>query len=119
MVPIINENDTVVTDEIKVGDNDTLGALVTNLIEADVLVILTDQRGLYTADPRKDPLAQFVSEASAGDPALEKWQEAPQARSQGRHDYQDSGGQASSAQRIEHRDCMRTGRKRSAASGAG
>ena len=72
MVPIFNENDTVVTDEIKVGDNDTLGALVTNLIEADVLVILTDQRGLYTADPRKDPLAQFVSEASAGDPALEK-----------------------------------------------
>ena len=71
VVPI-NENDTVVTDEIKVGDNDTLGALVTNLIEADVLVILTDQRGLYTADPRKDPLAQFVSEASAGDPALEK-----------------------------------------------
>ena len=72
MVPIINENDTVVTDEIKVGDNDTLGALVTNLIEADVLVILTDQRGLYTADPRKDPTAKFVSEASAGDPALEK-----------------------------------------------
>lgn len=72
VVPIINENDTVVTDEIKVGDNDTLGALVTNLIEADVLVILTDQRGLYTADPRKDPLAQLVSEASAGDPALEK-----------------------------------------------
>ena len=72
VVPIINENDTVVTDEIKVGDNDTLGALVTNLIEADVLVILTDQRGLYTADPRKDPLAQFVSEACAGDPALEK-----------------------------------------------
>ena len=72
VVPIIIDNDTVVTDEIKVGDNDTLGALVTNLIEADVLVILTDQRGLYTADPRKDPLAQFVSEASAGDPALEK-----------------------------------------------
>ena len=74
VVPIINENDTISTEEIsiKVGDNDTLGALVTNLIEADVLVILTDQRGLYTADPRKDPLAQFVSEASAGDPALEK-----------------------------------------------
>ena len=72
VVPIINENDTVVTDEIKVGDNDTLGALVTNLIEADVLVILTDQRGLYTADPRKDPLAQFVSEASAGDQKKKK-----------------------------------------------
>lgn len=72
VVPIINENDTVVTNEIKVGDNDTLGALVTNLVEADVLVILTDQRGLYTADPRSNPDARFVSEARAGDPALEK-----------------------------------------------
>lgn len=71
-VPIINENDTVVTDEIKVGDNDTLGALVTNLVEADVFVILTDQKGLYTADPRKDPTAVFVAQAVAGDPALEK-----------------------------------------------
>lgn len=71
VVPIINENDTVVNDEIKVGDNDTLGALVTNLIEADVLIILTDQKGLYTADPRKDPTAQFVSQATAGDPVLE------------------------------------------------
>lgn len=71
-VPIINENDTVVTDEIKVGDNDTLGALVTNLVEADAFVILTDQKGLYTADPRKDPTAEFVAQALAGDPALEK-----------------------------------------------
>lgn len=71
VVPIINENDTVVTDEIKFGDNDTLGALVANLIEADALVILTDQKGLYTADPRKDPAAQFVHEAKAGDSALE------------------------------------------------
>jgi glutamate 5-kinase len=71
VVPIINENDTVVTDEIKFGDNDTLGALVANLIEADALIILTDQRGLYTADPRKDPNAQFVHEAQAGDLALE------------------------------------------------
>jgi glutamate 5-kinase len=71
VVPIINENDTVVTDEIKFGDNDTLGALVTNLIEGDALIILTDQRGLYTADPRKSPDAQFVDEAKAGDPALE------------------------------------------------
>ncbi|MCZ2407753.1 MAG: glutamate 5-kinase [Burkholderiales bacterium] len=71
VVPIINENDTVVTDEIKFGDNDTLGALVANLVEADVLVILTDQKGLYTADPRKDPEARFVHEARAGDPALE------------------------------------------------
>lgn len=71
VVPIINENDTVATDEIRFGDNDTLGALVTNLIEADVLVILTDQPGLYTADPRKDPTATLVSTARAGDPALE------------------------------------------------
>ena len=72
VLPVINENDTVVTDEIKVGDNDTLGALVANLIEADLLVILTDQRGLYTADPRRDPKAEFVHEARAGDPALER-----------------------------------------------
>jgi len=71
VVPVINENDTVVNDEIKFGDNDTLGALVANLVEADVLVILTDQKGLFTADPRKDPAAQFVHEARAGDPALE------------------------------------------------
>ncbi len=71
VVPVINENDTVVNDEIKFGDNDTLGALVTNLVEADALVILTDQKGLYTSDPRKDPAARFVHEAAAGDPALE------------------------------------------------
>ncbi len=71
VVPVINENDTVVTDEIKFGDNDTLGALVANLIEADALIILTDQRGLYTSDPRKNPDATFVHEAKAGDPALE------------------------------------------------
>lgn len=71
VVPVINENDTVVTDEIKFGDNDTLGALVANLVEADALVILTDQRGLFTADPRRDPGAVFVHEAKAGDPALE------------------------------------------------
>ena len=71
VVPVINENDTVVNDEIKFGDNDTLGALVANLIEADLLVILTDQKGLYTADPRRDPEARFVHEARAGDEALE------------------------------------------------
>ncbi len=71
VVPVINENDTVVNDEIKFGDNDTLGALVANLVEADALVILTDQKGLYDADPRKDPGAQFVDRAKAGDPALE------------------------------------------------
>ncbi len=72
VVPVINENDTVVTDEIKVGDNDTLGSVVANLVEADLLVILTDQKGLFTADPRKNPDAVFVDRARAGDPALEK-----------------------------------------------
>lgn len=71
VIPVINENDTVVNDEIKFGDNDTLGALVANLVEADALVILTDQKGLYTADPRKDPSARMVHEAKAGDPVLE------------------------------------------------
>jgi len=71
VVPVINENDTVVNDEIKFGDNDTLGALVANLVEADLLIILTDQRGLYTADPRKDPAAVFVDAAQAGEPLLE------------------------------------------------
>jgi len=72
VVPIINENDTVVTDEIKVGDNDTLGALVANLIDADALVILTDQQGLYTADPRRDPTATLLPRVIAGDPLLER-----------------------------------------------
>jgi glutamate 5-kinase len=71
VVPIINENDTVVTDEIKFGDNDTLGALVANLIDADALVILTDQKGLFTADPRNDPEAKLLSQVQAGDPTLE------------------------------------------------
>ena len=72
VIPVINENDTVVNDEIKFGDNDTLGALVANLVEADALVILTDQRGLYSADPRQDPSARFIDVAEAGDPALEQ-----------------------------------------------
>jgi glutamate 5-kinase len=71
VIPIINENDTVTTDEIRFGDNDTLGALVTNLIEADLLVLLTDQQGLFSADPRKHPGATLVQSARAGDPALE------------------------------------------------
>ncbi len=72
IIPVINENDTVVNDEIKFGDNDTLGALVANLIEADALVILTDQRGLFASDPRQDPLAAFIDVAQAGDEALER-----------------------------------------------
>ncbi len=71
-IPVINENDTVVNDEIKFGDNDTLAALVANLIEADALVILTDQRGLYAADPRQNPSARFIDVAAAGDPELER-----------------------------------------------
>ncbi len=71
VVPVINENDTVVVDEIRFGDNDTLGALVTNLIEADALVILTDQTGLYSTDPRRDAGATLVTQARAGDAALE------------------------------------------------
>jgi glutamate 5-kinase len=72
VVPVNNENDTVVTDEIKFGDNDTLGALVANLIEADVLVILTDQAGLYSSDPRSDPTARLIAQGDAGDAALER-----------------------------------------------
>jgi len=71
VIPVINENDTVVTDEIKVGDNDTLGALVANLVEADALVILTDQAGLYDADPRLSPGAKLIGEATAGEARLE------------------------------------------------
>ena len=71
VVPVINENDTVATDEIRLGDNDTLGALVANLVEADVLVLLTDQAGLHRADPRMDPLTPIVSLARASDTSLD------------------------------------------------
>ena len=71
VIPVINENDTVVTDEIKLGDNDTLAALVTNLIEADALIILTDQAGLFDADPRLVSTAKLVGKAQAGDATLE------------------------------------------------
>ncbi|WP_158775634.1 glutamate 5-kinase [Cobetia sp. L2A1] len=72
VVPVINENDTVVTDEIRFGDNDTLGALVANLLEADALLLLTDQEGLFDADPRHDPSARLIEEAQADDPILVK-----------------------------------------------
>jgi glutamate 5-kinase len=71
VVPVVNENDTVVTDEIRFGDNDTLAALVANLIDADALVILTDQRGLFAEDPRKNPAAKLISEAEVGDASLD------------------------------------------------
>ena len=70
VIPIVNENDTVVTDEIKFGDNDTLGALVTNLVEADALILLTDQDGLYDADPRSNPEAKLIEQATATDAKL-------------------------------------------------
>ncbi|WNL38687.1 glutamate 5-kinase [Halomonas sp. PAMB 3232] len=70
VVPVVNENDTVVTDEIRFGDNDTLGALVANLLEADALVLLTDQEGLFDADPRHDPSATLIQEGRADDPKL-------------------------------------------------
>jgi len=72
VIPIVNENDTVATEEIRLGDNDTLAALVANLVEADLLVLLTDQRGLLDADPRSNPGARLIPEALAGDIALEK-----------------------------------------------
>ena len=71
VVPIINENDTVVTDEIKFGDNDTLGALVANLVHADLLVILTDQDGLCDKDPRHNADAKLLTQVQAGDPGLD------------------------------------------------
>ena len=71
VIPVINENDTVVTDEIRFGENDALSAMVTNLVEADALIILTDQEGLFDADPRRNPSAKLVRNANAMDPQLE------------------------------------------------
>jgi len=70
-IPIINENDTVATDEIRFGDNDTLGALVANLVDADGLIILTDQEGMFDSDPRDNPAAKLLSEVSASDGGLD------------------------------------------------
>jgi glutamate 5-kinase len=69
-IPIINENDTVATEEFRFGDNDTLAALVANLVEADALIILTDQQGLYNKDPRQNQDAELISEANATDPVI-------------------------------------------------
>lgn len=70
-VPVINENDSVATDEIRFGDNDTLAAMVTNLLQADLLVILTDADGLHESDPRQNPAARLIDFADAGDPSLD------------------------------------------------
>jgi len=94
VVPVINENDTVVNDEIKFGDNEYLGRFGCQLVEADALVIPTDQHGLYTADPRKDSSATFVHEATAGDVSLEahgRWRRNGYRTR--RHDHQGAGRQ--------------------------
>jgi glutamate 5-kinase len=72
VVPVINENDTVATEELRFGDNDTLAALVANLIQADLLVLLTDQRGVFDADPRANPDARLIPETTVGDPMLDQ-----------------------------------------------
>lgn len=72
VIPIINENDTVVTDEIRFGDNDTLAALVANLIEAEMLVILTDQQGMFDSDPRQNKTARLISETEVNAPELDE-----------------------------------------------
>jgi glutamate 5-kinase len=71
VIPVVNENDTVTTEEIRFGDNDTLAALVANLIEAELLVFLTDQQGMFSSDPRTDPGAELIQEAQAGEERLE------------------------------------------------
>ncbi|VAW76135.1 Glutamate 5-kinase / RNA-binding C-terminal domain PUA [hydrothermal vent metagenome] len=70
VIPVVNENDTVACDELRFGDNDTLAALVANLVEADLLVILTDQAGVFESDPRTDPEAQLIADADAGEARL-------------------------------------------------
>ena len=76
IIPIVNENDTVATEEIRVGDNDNLSALVANLIDADLLVLLTDQSGLYTADPEHDPNAQLITDVIEPEIPAAIWQAA-------------------------------------------
>lgn len=76
VIPIVNENDTVATEEIRVGDNDNLSALVSNVVDADTLVLLTDQPGLFTADPRRDPSAQLVTEVTTPDIPSHLWEAA-------------------------------------------
>jgi len=81
VIPVVNENDTVATDEIRVGDNDNLSALVANLVDADLLILLTDQDGLYTADPRHDPDAQLVGNVTEPEIPADLWQAAGGAAS--------------------------------------
>ena len=71
VLPVVNENDTIATEEIRFGDNDTLAAMTANIVEADVLVILTDQEGLFDADPRVNPDAKLIAASAASNPALD------------------------------------------------
>ena len=108
VIPVINENDTVVTDEIRFGDNDTLAALVTNLIEADVLVILTDQAGLYSADPRRDAAATLIARsARRRSSARADGRRCGQRTRPRRHAHEGARGEARGAQRRAHRDRLR------------
>ena len=104
VVPVINENDTVVNDEIKFGDNDTLGALVANLVEADALVILTDQKACTRRSAQGSRRHASSTRRAPATPRWKRWPAAPAASRQGRHDHQDPGGQARGAQRRLHRD---------------
>ena len=107
VIPVVNENDTVVNDEIKFGDNDTLAALVANLIEADALVILTDQRGLFTGDPRQDASARFIDVAAAGDPELERMAGGTGSSiGRGGMITKVSGRQAGGRKRRKYRHCL-------------
>ncbi len=109
IVPVVNENDTVVTDEIQFGDNDTLAALVCNLVEAELLVILTDQDGLYTADPSVHAEAQLVVEAVAGEKELEEM--AGPGRGLGRGGMQTKVHAATKAARSGAATVIANGRK--------
>ena len=94
IIPIVNENDTVATEEIRVGDNDNLSALVANLVDADLLVLLTDQAGLYTADPERDPTAQLITDcdrARDSGGALAGRRRIGQRAGHRRHDHQVAG----------------------------
>jgi glutamate 5-kinase len=119
VIPVINENDTVVNDEIKFGDNDTLGALVANLVEADALVILTDQKGLYSRRPAQGPAARV--HRTRPWPATRRWRHGRwrglQHRAR-RHDHQGTGRQARGGQRRQHRDRLGPRARRAAAPGA-
>jgi glutamate 5-kinase len=95
VIPVVNENDTVATEEIRVGDNDNLSALVANLVDADWLILLTDQTGLYTADPRIDADAQLVEEVSDREITAELWEAAGGARGLG------TGGMKTKLQAVE------------------